>query len=404
MQSEKARPTAPKKSKPRPFAVIPRRLWTEPDFTKLDICVMSEMASACDGNRLCWLSVDTIAARVKALPGSVKKSRARLARHGLIAWFGWRTMPGRGLTVAVYRVLKREAEVDGPATPAVEAEVDEPATPAAEPGYPEDKAGVAEMGSRGSQEGGPGSLAEPPNHEAEYESLKEEDDDEGAPERDASSSSALNGELLAEEDEAALAFHELAERKGWPTAGAALTRKERRQMTARLAQCGGLEAWRALMIEAERSTYLALTKPGLKFFLSEDNLAQHARGVYAPERDRKSAFQSFGEAVWRATQEAPSSQPPPAEREQSAEPQAAPKRDPLNHNLDLIAAVTYRSIGDVHAMASEWLKRLQSNGLDRAAAKAILSEIAIDVPKTGHAIEGMNERIARHIEKRSKAA
>lgn len=93
---------------------------------------------------------------------------------------------------------------------------------------------------------------------------REEDDDRA---RAASSASAPDD--FSDEGQALLIFDELAGRLGWLRAGR-LTSKNRKAMTARLLEAGGLDGWRLAMEKAEASNYLKGTKPGLPFFLGED--------------------------------------------------------------------------------------------------------------------------------------
>lgn len=135
--------------------------------------------------------------------------------------------------------------------------------------------GAGDQFSGGPVTGSPGHVLDSPSR---FSVL----DDDRAPAREASAPSAPND--FSDEGQALLIFDEVAGRLGWPKAGR-LTSRNRRAMTDRLREAGGLDGWRLAMGKAEVSNYLGRTKPGLPFFLAEDTFAQLMRGVYDPDKD-----------------------------------------------------------------------------------------------------------------------
>jgi len=237
-----------------------------------------------------------------------------------------------------------------------------------------------------------------------------DDEDERAHARDASSSSPPLDDF-SDEGQALLIFDELASRMGWPIAGQ-LTSKERKAMSARLLQAKGISGWRLAMEKAEASNYLRKTKPGLPFFLKEDNFAQLVRGQYDPEHDpplrgRDASMSAMAAALGglangpNATSE--KTYPPQPPTTAPADPTPAPASpSPLQTNLSVIGRYTGKTDDQMGNIAQGWLQRLEAVGIDPSTAREILANEVRRVPKTHTALERMEQRIVAHVE--AKAA
>jgi hypothetical protein len=365
--------------KRRPYAMARRGVWEDGRVGKPALRVYLEMESAASKDRLCWLSVKTIADRLGMDERAVQKAREELKAFGKIEFIGYRTMPGRGLAVAIYRMLGDAAEPPPAAndlgTPAQEPAPAKLDTPGGEPPRPNDAAAPANLGSRPGEIMQPPRSNPPPNQEGLCENNGEDDDEGRAHAREASSSSAPDD--YSDEGQALLIFDEMASRLGWPMAGR-LTTKDRRAMAARLREAGALKGWRAAMEKAEVSNYLARTKPGLRFFLDEDNFAQLMRGQYDPDRDpplkgKAATFAAMMGALGRLQRDhnaspayAPPPPPPPAAR-----PTPAPKRAP--RHLRNLAAYCGKTSAEIEALTDRWIAELAQCGLTTEAALDLIA-------------------------------
>jgi hypothetical protein len=210
---------------------------------------------------------------------------------------------------------------------------------------------------------------------------------------------------MSDEGQALLIYDELAGRLAWPNAGH-LTSKERKAMTARLRDAGGLNGWRVAMEKAEESNYLASTKPDLRFFLAEDKFAQLMRGRYGPEYDYKGKrpstisdmFKGIATAFdWPSNNEEPQRM---AEPEPEPEPARPPPPSQLTVNLWTIGRYANKSAAEMEALAEAWIQRLEAANIDPSTAREILSNEARMAPKSWSGLERLEERITHHVQKR----
>lgn len=230
---------------------------------------------------------------------------------------------------------------------------------------------------------------------------KEGLDDERAHAREASSSASHD---FSDEGQALLAFDEMAGRLGWPMAGR-LTKRERKAMTSRLHDAGGLDGWRLAMEKAEASNYLGRTKPGLPFFLAEDTFAQLMRGRYDPDKDPEPTGMAAvfaGLSAWAAERDRTA--PPEAPAPEPAPPPQPQPPDRLAINLCAIGRYSGKSWPEMRALAEGWMQQLEASGIDPSTAREIVSDEARMAPKSWSALEHLEKRIGAHVTQRRAAA
>ena len=120
------------------------------------------------------------------------------------------------------------------------------------------------------------------------------------------------------------------------------------------------------------SRYLANTKPGLKFFLDEDNFAQLIRGRYGSKFDRKSRFEIFMEAGREAAAGRPAYTPPAP-----PPPRPAPEPSPIEDvprfvvNLCAGAGMTAPAIA---VKWRAWVSELEAAGWATGKAQQSVTE------------------------------
>jgi hypothetical protein len=227
-------------------------------------------------------------------------------------------------------------------------------------------------------------------------------EEEEARAREASSSATDTD--MSDEGQALLIYDELAGRLAWPKAGH-LTSKERKAMTARLRDAGGLNGWRVAMEKAEESNYLARTKPDLRFFLAEDKFAQLMRGRYDPEYDKRKRPSTISDMFkgiampfdWPSNNEEP-------QRLAEPEPEPAPPPPPsrLTRNLSTIGLYANKSAAEMQALADAWMQRLEAASIDPSTAREMLSNEARMAPKSWSGLKWLEDRITLHVQKRQQ--
>lgn len=357
-----------KEPKRRPYALARRAMWEDGRVGKSALRVYLEMESAAGKDRLCWLSVETIGERLSMDKRAVQRARSELKDLGKIEYVTNRTMPGRGLVVAVYRLLAEQPAPDESTVPADEAEPVKSTAPADEPPRSNKPAAPVNRGSRPGKFDQPPRSNLPPNQESFFESMEEDDDEERAHAHEASSSSDHD---FSDEGQALLIFDEMAGRLGWPIASR-LTAKERDAMTARLRNAGGLQGWRDAMAEAERSAYLASTRPGLKFFLDEDHFAQLMRGRYSPEQDPPSRGPNVSDVIdWMFERRADDGSFSEARTE--VPPAPAPPVDELAVEIATLAQCVGRPEHIMRVKVRECRDQLVAAGMDAESARAAIT-------------------------------
>lgn len=136
------------------------------------------------------------------------------------------------------------------------------------------------------------------------------DQDQGKDRRTKEGTDARSAE--ADETATALqAYNDLAKDLNWPQAQL-LTPKRRSALKARLAECGGIEGWRAAMAKARESPFLrgdggrdaehANWSPDLDFFLQQSKFARLMEGAYDQRNNnrRSTGFDAIHEGARRA--------------------------------------------------------------------------------------------------------
>ena len=391
----------------RTFGIVPANIALDIELGKTALRVGILLAVCANTDRECWYSVETLAGLLHVDRSVVARALAELVNRGH-AERRRRSAPGEGLSSSIYRLVfsvavtkemiahskaarrSKKAAIEQPEAPGglkngisgLSAQIAPPAPAGAQIAPP-----VPPAGAEFAQPGGvktPDPVVQG-SHQNQYGFSKsyQDDDDERAHAREASSASgqALNGEVLTEEDEAALAFDELAERLGWPRA-LRLTSKERKLIAARLRDCGGTDGWRLAMEKAECSNYLARTKPGLKFFLDEDNFAQLMRGRYDAEHDRISPRMAMLKALWetgsRPTSAPPPEPPPPPPAPTPRPPKAEPALHPKFTRFSVGNSANHFGISRaaMEAKIAAWQAAFEKEGMTAdAAALAIENEL-----------------------------
>lgn len=379
------------------------------------------MLMACHANkaRQCWLSTETMGRLLGLDRSGVSRALAQLLERGHVTR-QQRSLPGRGLTSSVYTLVNRPAPL--PEIPAAENAVDgddgpddtadeqlpggaEPAPaatadPVVQSLHQRPLPGGADCAHTGGAEPalslGAGSAPESVSvisNDDQYD-----DDDDRARTREASSSSALDDFLPR--GQAILIFDEMAGRIGWPLA-LKLTKREGRRLDDLLAEWS-LDDWREGMAKAERSTYLAKTKPGIRFFLNPDNFTQLMRGVYDPEFDPAGRFATtmgIMAAFDREDrpQETPVESPPPP----YPPPPEAPSVPRYLQDLRTVGKYSAKSAAEMDAKAEGWLQQLEAAGIDPSTAREILADEAHRAPRSWSGLEHLEERVGRHVQERA---
>ncbi|MEA2911100.1 MAG: hypothetical protein QOJ15_3181 [Bradyrhizobium sp.] len=421
------------------FAIAPLAVALDPRLGKIALRLAILMASYRNKNGECWPAVDTLAGRLGVDRRAVQRAIVELVDCGHLAR-SRRSAAGQDLSnsyTVLYRPIaaresaprqrrkkRRAPETDEPEpdhhdvpefSPAGAVEItalpDDGGRsilppPSTRGGGESEHAGAVKSTARGavdSCEGGRSPL--PPEEESEYPN--EEDDEEETRARARASSSADTD--FSDEGQALLIFDEMAGRLEWPRAGR-LTGKERKAMTARLRDAGGPDGWRLAMEKAERSNYLARTKPGLPFFLAEDAFAQLMRGRYDPEHDPPLRGRAAAAAAWVNMAGALRDDGPvwqgPADVAQATpdEPLPPKRRDRLAEQVRHIAQAAHVPDTDVRTVVDDWRKALMAAGLDQAAADETLTWETRRIPITSYALVALRERVAADLKRRGHAA
>lgn len=430
----------------RTFGIIPAGMAFDPELGKVALRLGMLLAVHANKSRKCWLATETMARMLDIDRSAVSRGLAELKSRGHVIRER-RSIPGRGLTSSVYTLVNRPwpapeiATDDEEAGTAEETAIFEPKglgeplnrsaglsaefTPPApadapplvlKPHHRPPPAGADSAHPGGAEAAEP--LVQHPHQNQYWNSINDQDDDERAHAREASSSSA--SEDFSQEGQALLIFDEVAGRLGWPIAGR-LTSKNRRAMTDRLREADGLDGWRLAMAKAEASNYLGRTKPGLPFFLAEDTFAQLMRGRYDPDKDpplRGAALKMARiAALWAGGQpepEAPTADtlpPAPEPRTKpetrqvasrgSSKPIPYPERplEAVAGVVNWIAETGAHDKGKVDSVASDWIRQLEASGFDTEEARAIIVHEARWIRKTritGDPAPMLNSRIAAH--------
>ena len=418
---------------PRTFGIISAALALDPELGKVALRVGMLMACHADKKRRCWLAAETMAKLLQLPRSSVTKALGELVARGH-ATRQRRSTPGRGMTSSIYTLVYRaEAPTEIPPVGDRAEPDEETATPLPEaPGEPlNQSAGLdsdlrppapgdrdlrppasgdrdlrppasdpvaAFSGAGGRFSGGP--VAAICGHDQYLNSKRDQYDEEDAHAREASAASPPD---VSVEDQARMIFDDMAQRAGLPMAGA-LTGRERKLLTARLQQCEAFEGgWPGFVDRIERSNFLTgklKPRPGLKWFLDEDHFAATARGDYDAEQDPPlrgvAAMMAGLHAAGMRDTDSPAPSAPEPETP-TPQPPAQPPPDPLALNLSVIARYTGKTTVEIEALAARWLADLEAAGFDPASAHEILTDEAKRVPKSGYAIQGMNERVAARL-------
>lgn len=392
---------------PGTFMCVPLTIAMDPDLGKPALRVAMLMAKF----EQCWLSTQTMAAKLQMPRSSVIEGCAQLVARGHARRD---SKPGRS---SVYTLLFRAlAELDFLASEAVQAIADDvaPSEPVCRPARPDrqnrsggdrqnwsgEKVRPTGISDRPDQIQGTDLTGSAGHNLNRTEKVEREDDDEPAHAREASSSAVDTD--MSDEGQALLIYDELAGRLAWPKAGH-LTGKERKAMTARLRDAGGLNGWRVAMEKAEESNYLARTKPDLRFFLAEDKFAQLMRGRYDPEYDKRKRPSTISDMFKGIGMPWPSNNEEP---QRMAEPEPEPARPPppsqLTVNLWTIGRYANKSAAEMQALAEAWIQRLEAAGIDPATARQILSNAARMAPKSWSGLKRLEDRITRYVQKRQQ--
>lgn len=410
----------------RTFGIIPAGMAFDPELGKVALRVGMLLAVHASKSRKCWLATETMARLLEIDRSAVSRALAELRSRGHVTR-ARRSIPGRGLTSSVYTLVNRPW-----LAPEIVAD-DEGSGTAGETACPEPKG----LGGALNQSAGLGAEFAPPapanvdpvvrephqrprpggadfahpagaktadpvvqnSHQNQYGiSISDQDDEERAPAREASAS-ALDGEILTEEDEAAAIFNESARRMGWRETRH-LTKCLREQIAACLAHpdVGGLAGWAGVTARAERSNFLTRKLPRnarrLAWLVREDNFAALMDGTYDSDNDpplRGVALKMANiAALYAGSQhepERPVDYTPPRAPAPATEPEArqvvsrgcsrpipipAQLLELIPQAVEWVATTGGHDKAKIEAAASLWMKQLMATGFDEEEARAVI--------------------------------